>query len=250
MQNIKLIVAYDGNRYLGWQKTFTGPSIEQELQKVLEQILQEKIILQAASRTDAGVHAQGQVVNFYTTKDSLNLDLLKHSLNSLLPKDIVILETHLAHETFHPTLDSIGKEYHYSVCIGPMQLPQHRFYSWHYPYALNLDHMREAASMLVGKHDFAAFCNFKKNSTYENYVREITSIAIVRISDDRLQIKVCGNSFLYKMVRNIVGTLLYVGCGKISLEDVPRILNSRDRTLAGVTAPSHGLTLFKVFYKP
>lgn len=246
--NIKLIVAYDGTHYLGWQKTHTGPSIEETLNRVLEQILQEKISLQAASRTDAGVHAQGQVINFFSSKQSLDLNLLKHSLNSLLPKDIVIVETSQAQTSFHPTLDSSGKEYHYHVCYGSVQLPQQRFYSWHYPYPLDFDKIRLAIPLFIGVHDFSAFCNVKKNSSYEHYIREITSIHILESSDNIVMIKICGNSFLYKMVRNIVGTLIYVGSGKIQLEEIPNILQSRDRTLAGVTAPANGLTLFKVFY--
>lgn len=245
--NIKLVVAYDGTGYLGWQKTFTGRSIEEELQKVLEQILQETVLLQAASRTDAGVHAQGQVVNFFTAKE-LDFDLLKHGLNCLLPKDIVVLKACQAHPEFHPTLDSIGKEYHYAVCTGPVQLPQHRFYSWHFPKSLASESIRKAAQLLIGERDFAAFCNFKKNSNYENYVRKVTDITIEELQSERWLIKITGNSFLYKMVRNLVGTLMYVGAGKIAVDAIPTILEGRNRTLAGMTAPAHGLILHKVLY--
>lgn len=247
-KNIKLTLAYDGTRYLGWQKTFTGPSIESELQKALEQILQEKVSLQAASRTDAGVHAQGQVVNFFTQKEEIDFNLLKYRLNCLLPRDIAILEA--AQETldFHPTLHSIGKEYRYFICASSIQLPQYRFFSWHFYKPLDLESVRQAAKLLEGKHDFSAFCNVKKNSHYDTHVREVTQIAVEELPESRLLIRICGNHFLYKMVRNMVGTLLYIGCGKIKIESLPGILEKRNRVFAGVTAPAHGLTLYKVHY--
>lgn len=248
--NVKLTLSYDGNNFLGWQKTSMGRSVEEELQKVLEQILQEPIQLQAASRTDAGVHALGQVVNFYTKKEELPLSKLKISLNSLLPKDIAVLELETAPANFHPTLDCIGKEYHYHLCYGSTQIPMHRFYSWHYPHKLNLQLMRQASSYFLGTHDFSSFCNYKKNSNYVHHERTINSIEFVELPQDRLRIEIRGNSFLYKMVRNLVGTLAYVGCGKIPLEHIPTILKKKDRTLAGMTAPAHGLCLYEVFYTP
>lgn len=246
--NIKLGLAYDGNAYLGWQKTSAGPSIENTLQTTLEQILQEKISLQAASRTDAGVHARGQVVNFHTHKLHLDLYLLKQALNRTLPSDIVILDIVEVPHEFHPTLSAKGKEYHYFICNDTVQLPQHRFYSWHYPYPLDLDKMCLAAQFLIGKHNFSAFCNTKNNEVYSSYVREITDIIIVPLPDKRLCIKVSGVNFLYKMVRNIVGTLLYVGSGKLTVEAIPVIVKSQNRTEAGITAPAHGLVLHQVFY--
>lgn len=248
MPNIKMTVAYDGGAYLGWQKTPMGPSIEQAIQNILEQVLQEKISLQAASRTDAGVHAVGQVVNFYTKKDDLQCERLCISLNSLLPKDIAVLGVQHAENAFHPTLDCIGKEYHYSLCYGTAQLPQHRFYSWHYPHRLNLQDMQEAAKQLVGKYDYSSFCNVKKNEEYDHYVRIVERITVVDLGNQRLCFQIQGNNFLYKMVRNLVGTIVYVGRGKLLLSDLPDIIASRDRTRAGVTAPAHGLTLYKVFY--
>lgn len=247
-QNVKLTVAYDGSAYLGWQKTPMGLSIESALQSVLEQILQEKVFLQAASRTDAGVHALGQVVNFFSSKPHLNLNRLKHSANGLLPNDIMVLDALQADAAFHPTLDSAGKEYHYYICAGSTQLPQHRLYSWHYPYTLNYDAMFQAAKIMVGKHDFSTLCNTKKTTSYHNFEREVTDITIEVCPNNRVHIKVSGINFLYKMVRNIVGTLIYIGKGKIPLEALPHILQSRDRTQAGITAPAHGLFLAKVFY--
>jgi tRNA pseudouridine38-40 synthase len=250
MINLKLIIAYDGNDYLGWQKTKEGPSIEESLQTVIEQIVQHPVTLQAASRTDAGVHAYAQVVNFLTAKTELHLHRFLVSLNNLLPSSISVFSVEQMPLDFHPTLDCVAKEYHYWICCGVAQYPQHRFYSWHYPYALNIGDMREAASLLIGQQDYQAFCNELKNKEYDSYVREVTSIEVVSHSENRIQIMIRGNNFLYKMVRNLVGTLAYVGRGKISVNDIPTILASQDRTKAGLTAPAHGLTLYDVFYPP
>lgn len=246
--NIKLTLAYDGTRYYGWQKTKVGPSIEKTLQQTLNQILQHDIVLQAASRTDAGVHAVGQIVNFLTPKENLSLQKLKIGLNSLLPKDIAILDVEQVPSTFHPTLDCSSKEYHYYLCYGTAQLPQHRYFSWHYPHTVNIEKMRDTALMLTGEQNFAAFCNFKKNQQYSNYVRHVRTIHIVELENQRLRIEICGNNFLYKMVRNLVGTLTYVGSGKIDIAAIPAIVASGDRTQAGVTAPAHGLCLYRIYY--
>jgi tRNA pseudouridine38-40 synthase len=248
MRNIKLIIAYDGTCYNGWQDTHTGPSIENSLKTTLEQILQHPVKLQAASRTDAGVHARGQVVNFSTFKDGPGLSRLGTSLNCLLPKDIAVLNVEQVPEAFHPTLDAKGKEYHYYVCYSGYQIPQNRLYSWHYPHELNLPLMQNSANYLIGKHDFSSFCNAKKNEQYAHYEREVSSIEIDEVEEKRLRIVVKGTNFLYKMVRNIAGTLVYIGRGKIGPEDLPEILKQHDRTQSGVTAPAHGLCLHRIFF--
>lgn len=245
--NLKLIVAYDGTRYLGWQKTPEGPSIEQSLQSVIEQIVQHPVQLQAASRTDAGVHAKGQVVNFIYQKEQFELHRFWIGVNSLLPKDISVLHVETAPFSFHPTLDCTGKEYVYKLYYGHVQMPLNRLYEWHYPHKLDLNLMRQGAELIKGKHDFSAFKNSRKNENYENYIREVHDI-IIDNNDEHLKITVTGNHFMYKMVRNIVGTLVYIGAGKMKLEDLPGILDSKDRKEAGMTAPAHGLCLQKVFY--
>jgi len=247
MKNIKIVIAYDGGSYLGWQKTAMGPSIENTVQLVLEKILQHLVTLQAASRTDAGVHADHQVVNFFTTKD-LHLERFKLSMNALLPKDIVVLDIEQMPFHFHPTVDCKNKTYHYCICSGPIQMPQHRHYSWHYHYSLDLENMRRACSFLIGTHDFTSFCNVNPDQIYSHYMRTIDLLEIAEIHPQRLQIKVKGSNFLYKMVRNIVGTLAYVGTGKIDDSQLPKILNSKDRKAAGLTAPAHGLFLHQINY--
>ncbi len=243
-RNIKATIAYCGTHYLGFQKTKEGPSIEEALEKAFAQILRKEITIQAASRTDRGVHARGQVMNFFSAID--HLPALQKSVQAVLPKDIALLSLEFAEPTFHATLDCHSKEYRYFICNGPIQLPFYRQESWHYPYTLHMCSMQKAADFLIGEHNFAAFCNQKLEP--EEGVRKIDSITIETLPENRLQIAVIGNRFLYKMVRTLVGTLVYIGAGKIPLEELPLILQSRDRTKAGMTAPAKGLFLQQVNY--
>ena len=166
--------------------------------------------MQAASRTDAGVHARGQIVNFYTFK-TIDPYQLRVTLNQLLPNDIAVYKVEEALATFHPTIDSIGKEYRYSVCNDFFQFPEYRNFSWHYPYSLNIADMHRAAQYFIGTHDFLSFCNVKQDEHYDTTIREIFQIEIIKDNDNRILFKIRGNHFLYKMVRNIVGTILMAG---------------------------------------
>lgn len=233
MRNLALLLAYDGTCYFGWQKSSSGPSIEQTLQEALEMILQHPIVLQAASRTDRGVHAKGQRVNFFTD-NTIDTQLLAYSLNSLLPKSLVILACEQMPDDFHPTLDVTGKEYVYMLCNTPVQLPEHRLFSWHVPKPLDLDLMHSFAKRWTGTHDFALFCNRHEGKTYTSTVRTMHSIDITPLDQGRIKISLVGDHFLYKMARNLVGTLVDVGLGK-----------KVDR---GICAPAHGLTLNRVDY--
>ncbi|MBU6382841.1 MAG: tRNA pseudouridine(38-40) synthase TruA [Verrucomicrobia bacterium] len=233
---LKLIIAYDGTHYFGWQKTKAGPSIQEELEKAIWQITRERALPEAASRTDRGVHAEGQVVQFRLTQE-WDPQKIKGGLNAVLPKDIRVKAA--ARQNFHPTLDAIGKEYRYQICLGEAQDPTRRLYSWHCRYPLDGDPIREAASRLVGTHDFTAFANEREKDP-------ICTLQSIEWNGQFFRIQ--GNRFLYKMVRNLVGTLVYVGCGKIGIESVGEILASKDRKRAGVTAPAHGLYLHQVFY--
>lgn len=257
--NIALIIAYEGTSYFGWQKTHCGPSIEEVLQITLEKILQHPIKLQAASRTDRGVHAKGQVVNFFTSKfdhflnDPIavqkNLNQLLNSLNDLLPKDLAIINISKKDTAFHPTIDCLKKEYRYYIFNEPYQLPWTRHIRWHCYKPLNIQAMNEAIVLLIGHKDFSAFCNVKKNEAYETKVRNLLEIKIHKLGYGELEIHVIGNNFLYKMVRNIVGTLVYIGLGKLNKEQLLLALENKDRTLIGMTAPAHGLFLYKVYYE-
>jgi tRNA pseudouridine38-40 synthase len=245
MPHYKAIISYIGSSYLGWQKNNAGPSIEESLEKALAQIGGGKTpLIQAASRTDAGVHAHGQVIDFL-----MGQPVRLHNINAVLPQDISMLELEEVSPTFHATLDCTSKEYHYHLCNDAAQLPFYRHTSWHVPSSLCESAMKKAAAHLIGVHDFSAFCN-ERSKWEKDTVREIFQIEIIPLGHRRLNITVRGNRFLYKMVRNIVGTLVDVGSGKRSADALPEILQAKSRSLAGVTAPAHGLALHRVFYAP
>ena len=247
MDNCRLLIAYDGSNYKGWQKNNRDRTIEETLQKSLESILQHPVQLQAASRTDAGVHAHGQVVNFFTPLAPLSPKDLTTQINLQLPDDISVLDCQIARQDFHPTVSAKSKEYHYFVCCGK-QLPHHRFYSWHCYSDLDVAAMREGAKLFVGRHDFSSFCNVRVDISYNDFTREVDYLTIEEIERNRLRFVIGGHSFLYKMVRNLVGTLVNIGQGKIPLEHLPKIIASKDRKQAGMTAPAHGLFLKQVTY--
>ena len=247
-QNYKITLAYDGTYYYGWQKNIDGPSIEKTLFDALTRLLQHPTPLQAASRTDRGVHAEGQVVNFFTQNKPLSLQLFLHSLNKILPEDITVTSLEKALPTFHPTLDATGKEYHYSLTNTYSQDPFHRHFSWHVPQQLSLEPMRIAATHFLGTHDFSSLTN-TRFPKHENTVCTLETIDISEQTNHRLHIRVIGDHFLYKMVRNLVGTLIHVGQGKLDANTIPTILQKKDRTYAGITAPANGLRLIQVFYK-
>lgn len=247
MKNLKATLAYRGTRYFGWQKTKEGISIEESLEAAFGRILQERVTLQAASRTDRGVHAYGQVINLFSTQEELDLPAVKKGVQAVLPWDISLLSLELAPLDFHPTLHSHSKEYLYILCNSPFQLPFYRELSWHCPYLLNLELMEKAARILEGEHDFAAFTN-QGNDPPKDTIRTLYTLTLTPLPEKRLQFSLVGNRFLYKMARNLVGTLVSIGRGKISLDALPMILEGKDRTMAGMTAPAHGLFLNKVFY--
>jgi tRNA pseudouridine38-40 synthase len=235
-KSIKLTVSYLGTRYFGWQKTKSGPSIQEELETACARILQETCPCEAASRTDRGVHAKGQMVQFYTTKE-ITLEKLHTGLNGVLPRDIRVLAVESLE--FHPTLDAIAKTYHYDLCLSGVQDPFYRHLSWHYPHRIDLPLMKLAAKELIGTRDFSAFTTENK----KNPLCTLSKIELIPLENNRLRIALTGDRFLYKMARTIAGTLANLGSGKLTA-----LCLTKDRTQTGVTAPPHGLTLFKVYY--
>lgn len=225
----KAIIAYDGTHYFGWQKTQEGPSIQEEMEKAIFRLTGEKVLPEGTSRTDRGVHAEGQVVQITVEKD-----LGIRGMNAVLPEDIRVKE--LIREEFD-IRKTKEKEYRYKICNERIQTPFQKKYAWHFFYELDFEKMRYASQSLLGTHDFSAFANEKE----KNPVCTIFDIAI-----EKGEIRVRGDRFLYKMVRNLVGSLMYVGCGKI--EDLGGILRAGDRKRAGVTAPAHGLFLQRVVF--
>lgn len=246
-QNIRLIISYHGYPFKGWQNAHQQNSIEEKLSSTLQLILRHPVKLQAASRTDAGVHALGQVVNFFLDIP-FPLDRLVYRLNRLLSPHISVQSAEMMPHTFHPTLDSLAKEYWYHICYDKIQLPFYRDTSWHFPHLLNLDWIQEVSSFFIGTHDFSALCN-QRPLWNRDPVCTLYSIDLIPLAKKRIRFSVTGNRFLYKMMRNLVGTLAYVGCGKIEKEKIPEILAKKRRVLSGMTAPAHGLTLKQIFYE-
>ena len=247
MKKYVALIAYDGTAYYGFQKTKEGPSIEESLETILQQIFQHPISLQAASRTDRGVHAEGQVVDWNSPKD-LDCTQLNISLNQLLPPDIRVLNiTNTVDISFHPTLDATSKHYLYCISNTPVQLPKERLTHWHIIPPLDTKLMQKASHSLIGTHDFKSFCNARKDLRYETTIRTITGITIEQ-RESEITVHMMGNAFLYKMARNIVGTLVYVGLQKIPIESLTELLEAKNRPGIGITAPAHGLFLKELLY--
>jgi tRNA pseudouridine38-40 synthase len=240
----RLIISYDGTRYFGWQKTDAGPSIQGTLEKAIISLGEISPCPEAASRTDRGVHAEGQAVLIVLQK-RWEEKKLRHALNGSLPSDLRVLLVEAVPLEFHPTLDALEKEYLYDCCLRSTQDPIYRLYSWHLHRHLLLEEMREGAKQLLGTHDFSAFTNTHK----ENPICTLRKIEIFELAEDRLQISLTGDRFLYKMARNLIGTLIAVGSRKISLDELKTILASKDRKQAGMTAPAHGLSLHRIVYR-
>ncbi|MBI5043521.1 MAG: tRNA pseudouridine(38-40) synthase TruA [Nitrospirae bacterium] len=259
-KNIKLIIEYDGTGYHGWQHQPRHINIQQTIKEKIETIAKEKINLIGASRTDAGVHAIAQVANF-KTKSRMNEGEWQRALNSLLPSDIVIKKTEVVPPDFHARFSAKGKIYKYLILNQPVPSALYRNYAWHIPYPLKVNEMRKAAKSLIGRHDFSSFR--ASSCSAENPVRRIKRLVITKIPsypplvkggrgdyiDNFIQIVIEADAFLHHMVRNIIGTLIEVGTGKLLPSRIDSILKAKDRRLAGKTAPPHGLYLVKVIYK-
>ena len=241
MRRIKLVVAYDGTDYCGFQVQNNGPTIEGELNRVLSELFSEDIRVIGASRTDSGVHAYCNVAVF-DTEARMPAEKMVYAINQRLPEDIRVQSSCEVAGNFHPRHTDTRKTYEYRIYNAPVQNPmKRRFALWNY-HNLNVDKMKEAAAYLVGKHDFKSFCS--ADSQVESTVRTIYDLSVTE-DDGDIVISVCGNGFLYNMVRIIAGTLLEAGKGKIEPNEIPRILAAKDRQAAGPTAPAHGLTLVK-----
>ena len=245
-KRVKMVVAYDGPNYCGWQKQPNGICIEEVLNRELSKLLNEPIEVIGASRTDSGVHARGNIAVF-DTHARMPADKICIALNQRLPKDIVIQESCEVAPDYHPRKRNTRKTYEYRILNRRVPLPDQRLNSYFYYYALDVDKMREAAQYLVGEHDFKSFCSIR--TQVEDTVRRIYSITIKKNEDDRIDIRISGNGFLYNMVRIIAGTLMKVGMGEWEPERMTEILEGRDRKLAGPTAPAKGLTLMEIHFK-
>lgn len=277
MRNIRLLIEYDGTNFSGWQeqrvsmessdyvaglnpltqsmdsKVGTIPTIQACLREAIHKITGEWVVVYGASRTDAGVHALGQVANF-KTGSKLPAERLVPALNYYLPREIVVRSAGEVPEDFHAQFHAKSKVYRYTILNDPVPRAINRNFYYHFHYPLDVERMKETALHLLGRHDFRAFCVEAHNK--ENTIRTIKSIEIIQ--DDPaticragqyLHLVVEADGFLHKMMRGIVGTLLLVGSGKMGLVEFKGVVEARDRSLAGPTVPAKGLCLLKVNYE-
>jgi tRNA pseudouridine38-40 synthase len=244
MRYFKLTIAYDGTDFHGWQMQSSKPTIQGELVGVLRQLTQENVVLQATGRTDAGVHALGQVCSF-RTQSSLSSGDFHRALNALLPPSIRIVKAEEVGPNFSARFSARGKVYRYRMYRGRVVPPMLWRYVLYYPFPLDEDAMRDAAARFVGVHDFTSFAastGSEEDDKERVTDREIYSTELVRSPDnEELVFTVHGRSFLRYMVRKMVGTLLDVGRGKLKPEDIDRLYELRDRSKSGPTVPAHGL---------
>ena len=245
MRRYKAIISYDGTKYVGWQRQKNGLSIQEVLETAMQKVLGCEVECTASGRTDAGVHAEGQVIHF-EVETAIPADKIPFSVNNYLPDDISMLACDFAPKGFNARFSAKKKTYRYSIYYSRFPLPmlEHTHYRSTVP--MDVDAMKEAAKKLVGTHNFKCFMaagsNIKDKTT-----RTMYSVDVER-NGNVVTITVCGNGFLYNMVRIMAGTLYYVGIGKLTVQDVGRILANKDRTMAGKTLPAKGLCLVSVEY--
>lgn len=242
--NYKIIVHFDGTRYSGWQ--YQAPptkTIQGELMRVLQIIAKKRVVVTGSSRTDAGVHSTGLTANFHL-KIKIASESLQKALNALLPDDIRIMECQVMDRSFNARFSAKGKVYVYKIYFGQTVSPFICRYVHHIPYPLNLRQMRKCIPYFIGEKNFSSFTS---DDPDKNRIREISEFTM-RVRGEEITFTIAGKSFLRYMVRNIIGTIIDVGRGKLKPKDIPAIFKARDRRAAGQTAPSKGLTLARVEY--
>ena len=242
--NIKLTIQYDGTAYHGWQIQKNAITVQETLTNAIEKITGGRVTVIGCGRTDTGVHAESYVCNFFTDA-SVPAEKYPYALNANLPDDIVCLAAEKVNDDFHANKSATAKRYVYKILNREFSDAFLHRYAWHYKYPLDINKMREAAKTFIGEHDFIGFAS--SGFTVKTTVREIYSLDVMR-EGDIITIDICGNGFLYNMVRIIAGTLVFVGNGKIDPKDMADIIASKDRDMAGITAPAEGLCLKEVYY--
>lgn len=243
-RNIRLLLAYDGTPFLGWQVQPQGPTIQSVLEEALGRITGHETKVKGSGRTDAGVHALGQVANFHTTA-RMATEAFVPALNGMLPPEIAVLAADAVDISFDAQFSAVEKTYRYRIFNSRTKDPFEHHRSWQIHAALDIDAMRDASAHLIGTHDFSSFRAM--GCVASSPVRMMRTILIVR-EDAFITIELTADGFLRHMVRNIVGTIVDVGKGRFSTDDFSAILEARDRTQAGKTAPPHGLYLVRVVY--
>jgi tRNA pseudouridine38-40 synthase len=247
MRTIKLLIEYDGTNYLGWQVQPKGPTIQGMIEEKLTLLTGESTLLIGSGRTDAGVHALGQVAHF-KTKSPMDVHTIQRALNGLLPSDIVIQRAEEVEEGFHARKQAKSKVYEYRILNRSIRSALHRGYVWHIPQKLDFKALQRATQSLIGEHDFSSFRSV--GSPTRTAVRKVIRAEWKMGEDGLIRFEIEANGFLKQMVRAIVGTLVEVGKGKITSEEFLKVLLAKDRKKAGPTAPAHGLFLKEVRYTP
>jgi len=242
MRDIRLVIEYDGTAFVGWQTQANGRSVQEEITKVLDQILQEPINLIGAGRTDSGVHARGQVGSFRTSS-SLGLGSIHSGLNGILPEDIYIRSVEEAPPGFHARYDARERVYRYFISLKPTAIG--RFYQWYVKYDLHVAAMNVVAGQIVGDVDFESFCKYEADV---NHYRCTVMHSAWTQTGEMLIYEIRANRFLHGMVRALVGTMVDVGRGYTAVENFSAILEARDRRKAGMAAPAQGLFLEEITY--
>lgn len=245
MKRVRLIVAYDGTNYKGWQVQPNGITIEEVLNRELSRLLGEKITVTGASRTDSGVHSLGNVAIF-DTETRMPADKISFALNQRLPADIVVQGSDEVAPDWHPRYQNSRKTYEYRILNRTFRMPTRRLDTYFYHYPLDVEKMQQAASYLEGEHDFKSFCAVGAQA--KTTVRKIYQCKVWK-EKDIITIRITGNGFLYNMVRIIAGTLLKIGGGELPPEEIKTVLEKKDRAAAGPTAPACGLTMMGIVYE-
>jgi tRNA pseudouridine38-40 synthase len=248
--NYKLTLQYDGTDFHGWQVQGAGRTVQGELMRVLTLLEGSAVVVHGSGRTDAGVHAEGQVASFHLNRE-FTPDKLLGAINGNLPRDVRVIEAATVPDDFHARYSARGKTYVYRIFNAPVMSPFWSRYALHEARRLDIERMRKAAGLFVGEHDWTAFSAAQSDTTTR--VRTMTALEATELMDERgrgrlIEIKASADGFLRYMVRSIAGTLLSIGRGEMNEDIITRAINSCDRSLAGATAPAHGLTLVSVDY--
>jgi len=240
---VRMVLEYDGTNFVGWQVQPNGRSVQEEVERAARQILQRPVSVIGGGRTDAGVHALGQVGSFQV-EGSVDVHALIRGMNSLLPEDVVVRSLVLAPDTFHARYSALERRYTYCIRRRPTAIQ--RQYCWQLFYTLDVERMQECAALLVGEQDFGSFC--KADAEVKHTICTVTR-ANWTSADELLEFRISANRFLYGMVRALVGTMVDVGRGYSSVDDFRRILTACDRKAAGMSAPAKGLFLEEIVYR-